>query len=246
MSQMNDYANNARHGGSNEGNADWDPRIWASVLAVPVVASLAAAVAVNQDAGAYQIIITGLVFGLAAAIGAAWWVSQNITGGQISGDNTDARLKAALESCQTNVMVADAEYNIVYTNETLRQMMSGNEAAINQDLPQFNASTVIGTNIDVFHKDPAHQRNILDNLRGKTETALELGGRNFDLIVTAITGDDGSRIGTVVEFEFGDEIIRRVATHVEVNFDQVGECEAEGAAGPNHWNRSRCEHPGRA
>lgn len=113
----------------------------------------------------------------------------------------NARLRSALDSCRTNVMVADVNYDLVYLNDTMLDMMRGNEAALRTDLPNFDARSLEGTNIDQFHKNPAHQRGILDTLASSTETALVIGGLNFDLVVTPIVGDAGERIGTVVEWE---------------------------------------------
>ena len=107
----------------------------------------------------------------------------------------------ALESVTTNVMVADTEYNIVYANQSLREMLSKAEADIRKDLPQFSAAKVIGTNIDVFHKKPSHQRGMLDRLNAVHRTKLEIGGRSFDLIVNPIKDDAGKRLGTVVEWK---------------------------------------------
>jgi methyl-accepting chemotaxis protein len=109
--------------------------------------------------------------------------------------------KSALDVAATNVMMADAEYSIVYTNQSLQKMLGEAEADIKKQLPQFSARAVIGTSIDVFHKNPAHQRNMLTNLRGEHKTRLEIGGRKFDLIVNPITGADGARVGTVVEWQ---------------------------------------------
>ena len=109
--------------------------------------------------------------------------------------------KSALDVAATNVMMADAEYSIVYANQSLQKMLSEAEADIKRQLPQFSARTVIGTSIDVFHKNPAHQRNMLNNLRGEHKTRLEIGGRKFDLIVNPIMGADGARVGTVVEWQ---------------------------------------------
>lgn len=111
------------------------------------------------------------------------------------------RIKSALDSCQTNVMVADADYNIVYVNETMTSMLKNNEPDMKKDLPKFDAASIIGTNIDTFHKNPAHQRGLLDGLSQTIETALEIGGKNYDLIVSPIIDNKGDRVGTVVEWE---------------------------------------------
>ena len=94
------------------------------------------------------------------------------------------RTKAALDSCRTNVMVADEDYNIAYVNDTMQEMLEANEADLRTDLKNFEAKKVVGTNIDTFHKNPAHQRNMLDNLRDTFETELSIGGRSFNLVVS--------------------------------------------------------------
>ncbi|MDO9235529.1 MAG: HAMP domain-containing protein, partial [Aquabacterium sp.] len=76
------------------------------------------------------------------------------------------RIKQALDVAETNVMVADDNYNIVYANAALNNMLRTAESDLRKDLPRFDASTVIGTNIDTFHKNPAHQRGLLDRLTG--------------------------------------------------------------------------------
>jgi methyl-accepting chemotaxis protein len=110
------------------------------------------------------------------------------------------RLRGALDSATTNVMVANDKYEIVYMNESLLQMLKRNEASIQKDLPQFSAHGLMGQCIDRFHKNPAHQRHLLSNLRGHHKVQLSLGGRFFDL--TAGVARDGSDkvIGFSVEW----------------------------------------------
>ncbi len=117
-----------------------------------------------------------------------------------------SRIRTALDICQTNVMVADENYNIVYMNKTMTEMMKGAEADLRKDIPAFDAAALIGKNIDTFHKNPAHQRQMLGGLEETLETDLDIGGRNFHLVVTPISGADGNRLGTVVEWK--DETVR--------------------------------------
>lgn len=111
------------------------------------------------------------------------------------------RIKIALTGCQANVMLADADYNIIYMNNAMAQMLRDNEAALRTELHQFNAATLIGTNIDVFHKNPAHQRGMLDKLSQPYHTKISVAGREFSLIATPVFDDAGQRIGTCVEWE---------------------------------------------
>jgi methyl-accepting chemotaxis protein len=117
------------------------------------------------------------------------------------GDKASARTRRALDVVATNVMVADAQLNIVYANHSLMEMLQQAEADIRKQLPQFTAGAVLGANIDIFHKNPAHQRNMLAGLKSTHKTRLEIGGRSFDLIVNPIVDDSGERLGTVVEWK---------------------------------------------
>ena len=113
---------------------------------------------------------------------------------------TSQRISQALDVAATNMMVADASYNIIYTNHALQQMFAEAELDIRKDLPNFSAQAVLGSNIDVFHKNPSYQRGMLDRLQQTYETRLEIGQRSFDLIVNPVIAE-GKRIGMVVEWK---------------------------------------------
>jgi len=111
----------------------------------------------------------------------------------------NARTKQALDVCQANVMMADANLDIVYLNDSVKAMLSNAESDLKRDLPKFNVSTLLGTNVDVFHKDPKHQRSMLKELKDVFNTRIEVGGHTFDLVATPVW-EDGTRLGTVVEW----------------------------------------------
>lgn len=112
----------------------------------------------------------------------------------------NARIKVALDNVTTNVMVADEKYNIVYLNDSVKQMLKIAEPDLRKELPQFNASEIIGKNIDIFHKDPSHQRRMLDKLSQSYNTKIQVGVRHFNLIATPVISEQGKRIGIVVEW----------------------------------------------
>ncbi len=112
----------------------------------------------------------------------------------------NTRIKNALDKCSTNVMIADASNHIIYMNETVAAMMQGNENELRKSLPNFNARKLIGENIDVFHKNPAHQRGMLSALSSTYKTQIQVGSLAFGLIANPITDADGKRVGTVVEW----------------------------------------------
>ncbi len=110
------------------------------------------------------------------------------------------RIRQALDVAATNVMVADANLNIVYANASLLSMLREAQADICKELPSFDADRVVGSNIDIFHKNPAHQRGLLDRLTGSHSTRINVGGRRFDLNITPVLGGDGKRLGMAVEW----------------------------------------------
>jgi methyl-accepting chemotaxis protein len=112
-----------------------------------------------------------------------------------------ARIKQGLDVVATNVMVADADLNVVYVNHSIKEMLTVAESDIKKDVSAFNAATVVGTNIDVFHRNPAFQRGLLAKMTSAHKTKLLLGGRSFSLIVNPINGAVGERLGYVVEWK---------------------------------------------
>ena len=111
------------------------------------------------------------------------------------------RIKNSLDVAAVNVMVADADHKIVYTNLSLQKMLEDAEDALKSQLQGFSAKSVTGASIDVFYKDPVHQRELLGGLRSTQTTVLHIGGRTFQLIANPILGETGERIGTVIEWQ---------------------------------------------
>ncbi|WP_442802093.1 MULTISPECIES: methyl-accepting chemotaxis protein [unclassified Shewanella] len=121
------------------------------------------------------------------------------------------RIKQALDVCKANVMMADADYNIIYFNDSLKEMLDQNERKLQESLSKFDMSTLMGSNIDIFHKNPAHQRGMLDRLTSTYETDIEVSGLTFSLIATPVF-DNGERTGTVVEWQ---DITAKLAKEAE-------------------------------
>lgn len=112
----------------------------------------------------------------------------------------NARVRVALDSVSTSVMIADADRNIIYCNRAQDKLLQVAEADLRKDLPQFSARTVIGSNIDGFHKNPAHQRGMLERLHGEHKAKLTIGGRQFSLTINPVVDTNQVRNGYVVEW----------------------------------------------
>lgn len=113
----------------------------------------------------------------------------------------NARVKTALDVCTTNVMIANNDGEIVYGNTAVHSMLAGAEAELRKQLPQFSARDFVGRNFDQFHRNPAHQRNVLAHLRDTYRTEIRVGACTFSLIATPVFDAGGERTGTVVEWK---------------------------------------------
>ncbi|MGL3606279.1 methyl-accepting chemotaxis protein [Rhizobium sp. G187] len=105
----------------------------------------------------------------------------------------------ALEALQANVMVADAKLNITYMNPAVIDLLKEAESDLKKELPKFSVASLIGSNIDVFHKNPSHQRNMLAALKNRHSATITVGNRVFDLLVTPLK-QGAKTVGFVVEW----------------------------------------------
>lgn len=110
------------------------------------------------------------------------------------------RVKAALDCTSDNVMLADADYNIIYMNPAALKMFKNAEADLRAALPGFNADQLVGSNIDAFHRNPTHQRRMLESLTGTYTSTISIAGRHFVIIANPVFDAEGQRIGSVVEW----------------------------------------------
>ncbi|WP_020564589.1 methyl-accepting chemotaxis protein [Methylosarcina fibrata] len=113
----------------------------------------------------------------------------------------NTRIRIALDNVKTNVMIADNERNIIYMNRAVGEMLSRAEADLRKALPHFNASRLLGANMDQFHKNPGHQSRLLANLTGTYRTEIQIGGRTFELIANPVINGENARLGSVVEWK---------------------------------------------
>lgn len=111
----------------------------------------------------------------------------------------DEAMVGALDAIQTNVMIADNDLTITYMNKAVVALLTEAEADLRRDLPDFTVAGLIGRNIDAFHKQPSHQRRVLQALTAPHAVTIAVGGRRFDLLATPLTAG-GRRHGFVVEW----------------------------------------------
>ncbi|WP_200927235.1 methyl-accepting chemotaxis protein [Methylobacterium sp. Leaf88] len=107
-------------------------------------------------------------------------------------------LEAVLDALPVNVLVVDpVSANITFANRRSIETMH----ALRQDLPQdVDPDRMVGTSMDVFHKNPQHQRSIVaDPSRLPWHTKIRLGPKTLDLHVSAVMAQ-GAYIAAVLSW----------------------------------------------
>jgi methyl-accepting chemotaxis protein len=108
-----------------------------------------------------------------------------------------ARLQSMMENSPTNVIMADKDLNIVYMNPASTKTLE----TLAQYLP-VPVSKIVGSNVDIFHKRPEHQRKILLDPKNLPHRAnIQIGPETADLLVSAIYDDKGTYLGPMVTWE---------------------------------------------
>ncbi|MEN1680018.1 MAG: methyl-accepting chemotaxis protein [Planctomycetota bacterium] len=103
------------------------------------------------------------------------------------------RLSSMVEDLPINVMFADRDCVVQYMNPASRKTLKKVE-----HLLPMPVDSIIGSSVDGFHKDPAHQRGILsDPSNLPVHRDITLGDETLDLLVTAIHDRSGEYIGAM-------------------------------------------------
>ncbi len=113
---------------------------------------------------------------------------------------SNGRIKQALDGVTGNVMISDIDSNIVYMNKSATVLFNNVESDLRKDLPDFSSRNLIGTNIDLFHKNPAHQRSLLGNLKSTHTAEVEIGGLTMRIVANPVFDAEGERVGAVVQW----------------------------------------------
>jgi methyl-accepting chemotaxis protein len=124
---------------------------------------------------------------------------SSTSNGAVSAPKTAAgmRFDSMLENAPTNVMFADRDLVIRYMNPASLETLRGLEA----HLP-VKADQIVGSSLDIFHKDPSYQRGLLgDDANLPRRANIQVGPETLDLLVSAITDDNGTYIGAMATWE---------------------------------------------
>lgn len=110
-------------------------------------------------------------------------------------------IKRALEGSSAAIMMIDRDFIVTYVNEASHRLFNDNAAEFKSAFPSFDPAKIMGTCIDVFHKKPEHQRQMLNNtaiLPFKTD--IKVANLTIALNVTATYSQSGKHSGHMLEW----------------------------------------------
>ena len=113
-----------------------------------------------------------------------------------------ARLQSAVDGAEANLMLCDEDLNITYANPSVVAMLRNRQVELRQIWPGLDVDNLIGTCIDSFHKNPAHQRALLADASRLPATAeIKVGDLEFRVNATMIKGPKGEYMGNMVQWD---------------------------------------------
>ena len=142
---------------------------------------------------------------------------------KVKADRETQRLLQMIDNMPINVMTCDLQdFKIGYANRTSVETLR----SIESHLP-IKADDLIGQCIDVFHKNPPHQRRLLADPSNLPHSAnIRVGPEVLGLRVSAISSSDGAYLGPMVTWSIITENVKLAESVTEVVTDMAG-CASE-------------------
>ena len=109
-------------------------------------------------------------------------------------------LRTAVESASTPMMMVDRDFLITFVNDATSEMIETNLSVFQAAYPGIDFDNIVGVSIDLFHKQPQHQRRMLAHpLREPHKAEISVGDLRFSLRVSSVEAD-GEYLGNVLEW----------------------------------------------
>ena len=135
----------------------------------------------------------------------------------------DARLRAALEACRTNLMLLDMQGRVLFANRAMRATVASCASVLAESGVAFDCERMVSEDAMQLLPDPEHWRSRLRALPDMVTTEFEVAGRTVKQYLSPVFAADGSRLGVVLEWRD-----RTVDVSVEAEIDAVVSAATDG------------------
>jgi methyl-accepting chemotaxis protein len=124
-------------------------------------------------------------------------VTWNIVTQRLRVGRTLERYQLIVENMATNVLLCDRDYIIRAANESALKIMR----SLEKYLP-ISVDQIVGSSMDIFHKNPAHQRKLLANDQNLPyKIKISIGPEKVEMHISAVYDGIKHYVGTLVTFE---------------------------------------------
>lgn len=138
--------------------------------------------------------------------------------------NETTRIKIALDSASTNVMITDPNRHIIYANTAIVDMFKKVERDIASVLPSFDADHLLGSNINQFYEGDAKHNPFVNTLDSEIRKEMLIAGHTFLLVINPVLNEQGQRLGTVIEW---NDRTAQIAVEKEVENVVIGAAQGD-------------------
>lgn len=136
---------------------------------------------------------------------------------QVEQREAAVQLRGVIDKSESATMMVDRDLVVTYLNDSSTQLLNAHQATFRSVWPEFNPNKILGMCIDQFHKNPQHQRNLLDNPANlPLKTDIEIGPLTIALTVTASYTAAGEYSGNVLEWKDVTEERKRIAREKKI------------------------------
>jgi len=133
----------------------------------------------------------------------------------------------AFDATSVALMAIDRDFRVTHVNEATRKLFALHGETFRSFWPSFDPEKIIGQSIDLFHKNPAHQRKILSDPKNLPYKAdISVGKLRFTLNIQGVFDQTGEYVGNVMEW--GDmsssrliSSLQRSQAMIEFNADGI-------------------------
>lgn len=147
-------------------------------------------------------------------------LSWSVITDKVAKDQETERLIQMIDNMPINVMTCDIhdDFKINYVNQTSINTIRG----IEEHLP-IKADQLLGSSIDIFHKEPSHQRKLLSDPSNLPHRAnIRVGPEVLALQVSAINDSDGNYTGPMLSWSIITSNVK-MAENVSKVVDRMAE-----------------------
>jgi methyl-accepting chemotaxis protein len=120
-----------------------------------------------------------------------------------------AEIMSMVENAPVNVMACDLDRTVTYLNPRSRDTLK----KLEKYLP-IAIEKIVGSKIDVFHKNPDHQARIIADRKNLPHRAIiQVGPEKLDLLVSSTVDQAGNHTGTMITW---DIVTKKLETEAQM------------------------------